>query len=101
MRRILRGLVIPVVLLVLWEVLSRPSGLAVLEILQASRSDPELAELVTPMQASSCRISARSLALTWLFSAASTRALPEPAKALAMKSFTSDCCSLSCACTGA
>ncbi|MDF2386171.1 TetR/AcrR family transcriptional regulator [Nostoc ellipsosporum NOK] len=35
----------------LWEVLSRPSGLAVLEILQASRSDPELAELVTPMQA--------------------------------------------------
>ncbi|WP_137861214.1 MULTISPECIES: TetR/AcrR family transcriptional regulator [unclassified Sphingomonas] len=35
----------------LWEVLSRPSGLAVLEILQASRSDPELATLVTPMQA--------------------------------------------------
>ncbi|MBB4841390.1 AcrR family transcriptional regulator [Sphingomonas kyeonggiensis] len=35
----------------LWEVLSRPSGLAVLEILQASRSDGELAALVTPMQA--------------------------------------------------
>lgn len=35
----------------LWEVLSRPSGLAVLEILQASRSDAELAALVTPMQA--------------------------------------------------
>ncbi|MDG2535988.1 TetR/AcrR family transcriptional regulator [Sphingomonas sp. HITSZ_GF] len=35
----------------LWEVLSRPSGLAVLEILQASRSDPELAALVAPMQA--------------------------------------------------
>jgi len=35
----------------LWEVLSRPSGLAVLEILQASRSDTELAALVTPMQA--------------------------------------------------
>ncbi|HWU95690.1 MAG TPA: TetR/AcrR family transcriptional regulator [Sphingomonas sp.] len=35
----------------LWEVLSRPSGLAVLEILQASRSDSELAALVTPMQA--------------------------------------------------
>lgn len=35
----------------LWEVLSKPSGLAVLEILQASRSDPELAALVGPMQA--------------------------------------------------
>lgn len=34
----------------LWEVISRPSGLAVLEILQASRSDPELAALVGPMQ---------------------------------------------------
>ncbi|AZS23003.1 TetR/AcrR family transcriptional regulator [Caulobacter sp. FWC26] len=35
----------------LWDVFSRPSGVAVLEILVASRSDPELAELVTPMQA--------------------------------------------------
>lgn len=34
----------------LWEVFSRPSGVAVLEILVASRSDPELAALVTPMQ---------------------------------------------------
>jgi AcrR family transcriptional regulator len=34
----------------LWEVISKPSGLAVLEILQASRSDPELAALVGPMQ---------------------------------------------------
>lgn len=43
----------------LWEVLSKPSGLAVLEILQASRSDPELAALVGPMQA---RIEERALA---------------------------------------
>ena len=35
----------------LWETLSRPSGVAVLEILQATRSDPELASLVRPMQA--------------------------------------------------
>ena len=35
----------------LWEVLSRPSGVAVLEILVASRSDPELAALTKPMQA--------------------------------------------------
>lgn len=35
----------------LWAVLSRPAGLAVLEILQATRSDPELAEFVVPMQA--------------------------------------------------
>lgn len=34
----------------LWKVLSRPSGMAVLEILQASRSDPELAALVIPTQ---------------------------------------------------
>lgn len=34
----------------LWSVLSRPPGMAVLEILQATRSDPELAELVVPMQ---------------------------------------------------
>jgi AcrR family transcriptional regulator len=43
----------------LWSVLSKPSGLAVLEILQASRSDPELAALVGPMQA---RIEERALA---------------------------------------
>lgn len=41
----------------LWEVLSKPSGLAVLEILQASRSDAELAALVAPMQASIERMS--------------------------------------------
>lgn len=35
----------------LWEVLSHPSGVAVLEILVASRSDPELAALTKPMQA--------------------------------------------------
>lgn len=35
----------------LWDVFSRPSGVAVLEILVASRSDPELAALVLPMQA--------------------------------------------------
>lgn len=34
----------------LWTVLGRPSGMAVLEILQATRSDRELAELVIPMQ---------------------------------------------------
>lgn len=35
---------------VLWKVLSQPPGLAVLEILQATRSDPELSETVVPMQ---------------------------------------------------
>lgn len=35
----------------LWDVFSRPSGVAVMEILVASRSDPELAALVLPMQA--------------------------------------------------
>lgn len=34
----------------LWEVFSQPSGLAVIEILQASRSDQELAALVIPTQ---------------------------------------------------
>ena len=34
-----------------WEVLGRPSGLAVLEILQASRSDAQLAEKLRPIQA--------------------------------------------------
>lgn len=35
---------------ILWEVFSRPSGVAVMEILVASRSDADLAELVRPMQ---------------------------------------------------
>ena len=34
-----------------WDVLSRPSGVAVLEILQGSRSDPALAEKLAPIQA--------------------------------------------------
>ncbi len=34
-----------------WEVLSRPSGVAVLEILQGSRSDPQLCEMLAPVQA--------------------------------------------------
>lgn len=33
-----------------WRVMSRPSGMAVLDILLASRSDPELAALIEPMQ---------------------------------------------------
>ena len=33
-----------------WEVLSRPSGVAVLEVLQGSRSDWELAERLLPLQ---------------------------------------------------
>lgn len=36
----------------MWEVLHRPDGVAVLEILQASRSDPELAKAVIPVQQS-------------------------------------------------
>ncbi|KSB90445.1 hypothetical protein AS593_13265 [Caulobacter vibrioides] len=36
---------------IVWEVLSRPSGVAVLEILQGSRSDPDLAERLAPLQA--------------------------------------------------
>ena len=36
---------------VLWDVLSRPSGVAVLEIIQGSRSDPVLAERLGPVQA--------------------------------------------------
>jgi AcrR family transcriptional regulator len=35
---------------IVWEVFSRPSGLAVLEILQSSRSDPELAKKLRPIQ---------------------------------------------------
>lgn len=36
---------------IVWAVLSRPSGVAVLEILQGSRSDPVLAERLAPVQA--------------------------------------------------
>ena len=35
---------------VLWKVFSQPSGMAVIEVLQASRSDSELAALVIPTQ---------------------------------------------------
>ncbi len=35
---------------ILWSVLSRPAGIAVLEILQAARSDPDLAQMVGPTQ---------------------------------------------------
>lgn len=35
---------------IVWDVLSRPSGVAVLEILQGSRSDPDLAEKLSPIQ---------------------------------------------------
>jgi AcrR family transcriptional regulator len=45
----------------LWEVLSQPSGMAVIEILQASRSDPELAELVRPTQERIELISAKAM----------------------------------------
>lgn len=45
----------------LWEVLSQPSGMAVIEILQASRSDPELAELVRPAQEQIELISAKGM----------------------------------------
>jgi AcrR family transcriptional regulator len=34
-----------------WQVLSRPAGVAVLEIMQGSRSDPELADKLTPLLA--------------------------------------------------
>lgn len=33
-----------------WDVLSRPEGVAVLEIMQGARSDPELAERLRPLQ---------------------------------------------------
>jgi hypothetical protein len=36
---------------IVWEVLSRPAGVAVLEVLQGSRSDPALAEQVRVLQA--------------------------------------------------
>lgn len=35
---------------IIWDVLSRPTGVAVLEVLQGSRSDPELAERLRPLQ---------------------------------------------------
>lgn len=35
---------------IVWDVLSRPSGIAVLEILQGSRSDPDLQEKLAPIQ---------------------------------------------------
>lgn len=35
---------------IVWDVLSRPSGVAVLEILQGSRSDPDLADKLAPIQ---------------------------------------------------
>jgi len=46
-----------------WEVLSRPSGVAVLEILQGSRSDPQLCEKLAPVQA---RIEREALDFTHL-----------------------------------
>lgn len=42
----------------LWEVFSRPSGVAVLEILVASRSDADLARLTKPMQSTIERLGA-------------------------------------------
>lgn len=36
---------------IVWDVLSRPPGVAVLEILQGSRSDPVLAKKLAPLQA--------------------------------------------------
>jgi AcrR family transcriptional regulator len=45
----------------LWQVLSQPSGMAVIEILQASRSDPELADLVRPTQERIELMSARDM----------------------------------------
>jgi AcrR family transcriptional regulator len=46
---------------IVWEVLSRPAGVAVLEVLQGSRSDPALAGQVRALQA---RIEADSFAKT-------------------------------------
>lgn len=55
-----------------WDVLSRPSGVAVLEILQGSRSDPELAAKLAPIQA---RIEADALANIGRFSGQSRELL--------------------------
>lgn len=48
-----------------WEVLSRPSGMAVLEILLAARSDPKLAERIAPLQASLEQQSVARALLRW------------------------------------
>lgn len=53
-----------------WEVLSRPSGVAVLEILQGSRSDPQLCEMLAPVQS---RIEKEALAFSHLASAEDAR----------------------------
>ncbi|HWV61685.1 MAG TPA: TetR/AcrR family transcriptional regulator [Sphingopyxis sp.] len=53
-----------------WEVLSRPSGVAVLEILQGSRSDPQLCEMLAPVQA---RIEKEALEFTHLAAAEDAR----------------------------
>ena len=45
----------------LWKVLRKPSGLAVQEILQASRSDPSLAALVAPVYSRIDQIAAAGL----------------------------------------
>lgn len=48
-----------------WQVLSRPSGMAVLEILLAARSDPKLAERIAPLQASLEQQSVTRALLRW------------------------------------
>lgn len=53
-----------------WEVLSRPSGVAVLEIMQGSRSDPQLCEMLAPVQA---RIEKEALEFTHLAAAQDAR----------------------------
>jgi AcrR family transcriptional regulator len=58
---------------IVWEVLSRPSGVAVLEILQGARSDPELAERLRPLQA---RIEANSFTQVGRLAQAAGRTAP-------------------------
>lgn len=53
-----------------WEVLSRPSGVAVLEIMQGSRSDPQLCEMLAPVQT---RIEKEALEFTHLAAAEHAR----------------------------
>lgn len=53
-----------------WEVLSRPSGVAVLEILQGSRSDPQLCAQLAPVQS---RIEEQALEYTHLSAPGETR----------------------------
>ena len=53
-----------------WEVLSRPSGVPVLEIMQGSRSDPQLCEMLAPVQA---RIEREALEFSHLASAKDAR----------------------------